>query len=81
MYDFVAGKQKLKSSYYLSKKKALEKFPMLKKEALKGALVYYDGLYYVDKNLLSVLWMRELVASVCCQLKIDLLNIKSIDKR
>ncbi|VDI49682.1 Hypothetical predicted protein [Mytilus galloprovincialis] len=43
MYDFVAGKQKLKSSYYLSKKKALEKFPMLKKEALKGALVYYDG--------------------------------------
>lgn len=43
MYDFIAGKQKLKSSYYLSKEKALEKFPMLKKDQLKGALVYYDG--------------------------------------
>jgi glycerol-3-phosphate dehydrogenase len=43
MYDFVAGKQKLRPSYYLSKKKALEKFPMLKKDQLKGALVYYDG--------------------------------------
>ena len=43
MYDFVAGKQKLRPSYFLSKKKALEKFPMLKKDQLKGALVYYDG--------------------------------------
>ncbi|KAJ8321071.1 hypothetical protein KUTeg_002658 [Tegillarca granosa] len=42
-YDFVAGKQKLRPSYYLSKKKALEKFPMLKNDKLKGALVYYDG--------------------------------------
>ncbi|XP_071101701.1 glycerol-3-phosphate dehydrogenase, mitochondrial-like isoform X2 [Haliotis cracherodii] len=43
MYDLVAGKQLLKSSYYLSKKKALELFPMLKKDRLVGALVYYDG--------------------------------------
>ncbi|KAL4216955.1 glycerol-3-phosphate dehydrogenase [Mactra antiquata] len=42
-YDFVAGKQRLKPSYFLSKKKALEIFPMLKKEKLVGALVYYDG--------------------------------------
>jgi len=44
-YDFVAGKQNLRSSYYLSKKKALELFPMLKKDKLKGALVYYDGRF------------------------------------
>ncbi|XP_033728264.1 glycerol-3-phosphate dehydrogenase, mitochondrial-like isoform X2 [Pecten maximus] len=42
-YDFVAGKQNLKSSYYLGRKKALEIFPMLKKDKLRGALVYYDG--------------------------------------
>ncbi|KAK3083316.1 hypothetical protein FSP39_019284 [Pinctada imbricata] len=42
-YDLVAGKQLLHRSFYLSKKKALEKFPMLKKDALVGALVYYDG--------------------------------------
>ncbi|XP_078084460.1 glycerol-3-phosphate dehydrogenase, mitochondrial [Mustelus asterias] len=43
MYDFVAGKQCLKSSYLLTKSRALEWFPMLKKDKLVGAIVYYDG--------------------------------------
>uniref|UniRef100_A0A672ISE1 Glycerol-3-phosphate dehydrogenase, mitochondrial n=1 Tax=Salarias fasciatus TaxID=181472 RepID=A0A672ISE1_SALFA len=43
MYDLVAGVQCLKSSYVLSKSKALELFPMLKKDKLVGAIVYYDG--------------------------------------
>ncbi|CAG5128768.1 unnamed protein product [Candidula unifasciata] len=43
MYDFVAGRELLKPSYILSKSKALELFPMLKKDKLKAALVYYDG--------------------------------------
>ncbi|KAK0152846.1 Glycerol-3-phosphate dehydrogenase, mitochondrial [Merluccius polli] len=43
MYDLVAGTQCLKSSYMLSKSKALELFPMLKKDRLVGAIVYYDG--------------------------------------
>ncbi|XP_076452540.1 glycerol-3-phosphate dehydrogenase, mitochondrial-like [Babylonia areolata] len=43
MYDIVAGRQVLKPSYILSKSKALELFPMLKKDKLVGALVYYDG--------------------------------------
>lgn len=43
MYDLVAGIQCLKSSYMLSKSKALELFPMLKKDKLVGAIVYYDG--------------------------------------
>ncbi len=42
-YDLVSGRQLLKSSYILSKGKALELFPMLKKDKLKAALVYYDG--------------------------------------
>ena len=42
-YDLVAGTKNLKSSYLLSKKSALELFPMLKREKLVGALVYYDG--------------------------------------
>ena len=42
-YDMVAGTQTLKPSYFLSKFKALELFPMLKAEKLVGALVYYDG--------------------------------------
>jgi glycerol-3-phosphate dehydrogenase len=43
MYDWVSGKRLLKNSYYINKEKALERFPMLKKESLKGALIYYDG--------------------------------------
>ncbi|XP_034462708.1 glycerol-3-phosphate dehydrogenase, mitochondrial isoform X2 [Hippoglossus hippoglossus] len=43
MYDLVAGIHCLKSSYVLSKTKALEHFPMLKKDKLVGAIVYYDG--------------------------------------
>ncbi|KAM4601901.1 glycerol-3-phosphate dehydrogenase, mitochondrial-like isoform 1-T1 [Polymixia lowei] len=43
MYDVVAGTECLKSSYVLSKNKALELFPMLKKDKLVGAIVYYDG--------------------------------------
>ena len=41
-YDLLAGSQGLESSYMLSKKRALEAFPMLKKDIV-GALVYYDG--------------------------------------
>ena len=48
----MAGKQRLKPSYLLSKKKALEIFPMLKKEKLVGALVYYDGKWLTVMILL-----------------------------
>lgn len=44
-YDLVAGLKNVKSSYLLSKKSALELFPMLRGDALCGALVYYDGTF------------------------------------
>ncbi|KAI9217527.1 FAD dependent oxidoreductase-domain-containing protein [Blastocladiella britannica] len=43
VYDLLAGKEALESSYILSKTKALEAFPMLRADDLVGALVYYDG--------------------------------------
>ncbi|KAJ5012245.1 Glycerol-3-phosphate dehydrogenase [Colletotrichum sp. SAR 10_99] len=43
MYDLLAGSQGLESSYFMSKSKALEAFPLLRKEGLFGALAYYDG--------------------------------------
>ncbi|GBE83265.1 Glycerol-3-phosphate dehydrogenase, mitochondrial [Sparassis crispa] len=43
MYDVLAGKENMESSYLMSKGKALETFPMLKGDGLVGALVYYDG--------------------------------------
>ena len=44
MYDLLAGKENMESSYLMSKGKALETFPMLKQDGLVGALVYYDGM-------------------------------------
>lgn len=43
MYDLIAGTKNVKSSYVVSKKSALEIFPMLKSENLCGGIVYYDG--------------------------------------
>lgn len=53
MYDLVAGIQCLKSSYVLSKSKALELFPMLKKDRLVGAIVYYDGELVILRSVYS----------------------------
>ncbi|GFQ90669.1 glycerol-3-phosphate dehydrogenase, mitochondrial [Trichonephila clavata] len=54
-YDFVAGRQQVKSSYFLSRSKALELFPMLKKDKLCGALVYYDGQHNDARMNLSII--------------------------
>jgi glycerol-3-phosphate dehydrogenase len=48
MYDILAGKENMESSYLMSKGKALAAFPMLKQEGLVGALVYYDGNHLVS---------------------------------
>lgn len=44
-YDILAGSEGIESSYFLTKSKALDAFPMLKKDNLFGALVYYDGAH------------------------------------
>lgn len=43
MYDLVAGRQLVKKSYYINKKKTLEMFPMLASTNLCGSIIYYDG--------------------------------------
>lgn len=40
-YDLLAGAENIESSYFLTKSKALDAFPMLKQNNLFGALVYY----------------------------------------
>ncbi|EEH46217.2 uncharacterized protein PADG_02367 [Paracoccidioides brasiliensis Pb18] len=44
-YDLLAGSEGIESSYFLNKSKALDAFPMLKKDNFVGALVYYDGAH------------------------------------
>merc|ERR1712130_962834 len=45
VYDLLAGKNALQASYFISKTSALEHFPHLAKESLKGAVVYHDGAH------------------------------------
>ena len=47
-YDFLAGSEGIESSYFLTRSRALDAFPMLKKENLIGALVYYGRLEWVS---------------------------------
>jgi glycerol-3-phosphate dehydrogenase len=43
VYDLVSGSERLASSYYVSKQRALELFPMLNPTKLCGAMVFFDG--------------------------------------
>ncbi len=45
MYDWLAGKQNLRPSKFLSRKAALKNFPMLKAKGLCGGVLYYDGQF------------------------------------
>ena len=54
MYDLLAGSKCIKASYAIGKEKALELFPMLKKDKLVGALVYYDGQHNDSRMNLSI---------------------------
>ncbi|KAG0646046.1 Glycerol-3-phosphate dehydrogenase [Hyphodiscus hymeniophilus] len=53
-YDFLAGSEGIETSYFLTKSKALEAFPMLKKTDLVGALVYYDGAHNDSRMNVSI---------------------------
>lgn len=44
-YDLLAGSEGIESSYFLTKSRAIDAFPMLKQSDLVGALVYYDGAH------------------------------------
>lgn len=53
-YDFLAGSEGIESSYFLTRSKALEAFPMLKQDDLVGALVYYDGAHNDSRMNVSI---------------------------
>lgn len=40
-YDLLAGSEGIESSYFLTKSKAIDAFPMLKRDNVVGAMVYY----------------------------------------
>ncbi|EED20317.1 glycerol-3-phosphate dehydrogenase, mitochondrial [Talaromyces stipitatus ATCC 10500] len=62
-YDFLAGSEGIESSYFLTHSKALDAFPMLKKEDLFGAVVYYDGAHNDSRMNVSLAMTAALYGS------------------
>lgn len=44
-YDLLAGRLSLGKSYFINRKEALKRLPLLKSDGLKGAIVYHDGQF------------------------------------
>lgn len=66
-YDILAGSQNLESSYMMTRSMALEKFPMLYDDNLKGAVVYYDGSHNDSR-------MNVSIAMTAVEQGVDVLN-------
>jgi len=54
LYDLLAGSEGIESSYFLTRSKAIDAFPMLKRTGLVGALVYYDGAHNDSRMNVSI---------------------------
>lgn len=53
-YDLLAGRLSLGRSYYISKKKVLDRLPLIKQEGLKGGVVYHDGQFDDARMVISM---------------------------
>lgn len=53
-YDLLAGSENIETSYFMTRSKALDAFPMLKRDSLWGALVYYDGAHNDSRMNISL---------------------------
>ncbi|KAJ6131016.1 Glycerol-3-phosphate dehydrogenase [Penicillium sp. IBT 18751x] len=62
-YDFLAGSEGIESSYFLTKSKAIDAFPMLKRENVIGAMVYYDGAHNDSRMNVSLAMTAALYGS------------------
>ncbi|UNI20889.1 Glycerol-3-phosphate dehydrogenase [Purpureocillium takamizusanense] len=75
-YDLLAGSQGLESSYFVSRAKALSSFPLLRKDNLVGALVYYDGQHNDSRMNVSL----ALTASLYGATVLNHVEVTSLEK-
>ena len=58
VYDLLAGKYGFGSSQLLSREQTLDRIPTLKKEGLRGGVIYYDGQF--DDARLAIALLQTL---------------------
>lgn len=54
IYNLLSGKYGFSKSQILSKKETLEKLPTIKKEGLRGGVIYYDGQFDDTRLLINL---------------------------
>ncbi|KAB8229259.1 mitochondrial glycerol-3-phosphate dehydrogenase [Aspergillus alliaceus] len=62
-YDYLAGSEGIESSYFLPRSKAIDAFPMLRKDNMFGAMVYYDGAHNDSRMNVSLAMTAALYGS------------------
>ncbi len=77
LYDWLAGRQGLTPSQYVSAEQALQRFPMLKKEGLKGGVIYYDGQFNDSRMNVSL----ALTASEHGAVIVNYVEVQSLIKK
>ncbi|KAI9790434.1 MAG: mitochondrial glycerol-3-phosphate dehydrogenase [Candelina submexicana] len=75
-YDILAGSENIESSYFLTRSKALEAFPMLRKNDFFGALVYYDGAHNDSRMNVSLAMTAALYGSTV----VNHIEVTSLEK-
>jgi len=75
-YDFLAGSEGIETSYFLTRSKTLEAFPMLKKTDLVGSLVYYDGAHNDSRMNVSLAMTAALYGATV----VNHLEVTSLEK-
>jgi glycerol-3-phosphate dehydrogenase len=51
-YDLLAGKLSLGKSYFISRRRVIERLPLIRAEGLRGGIVYHDGQF--DDSRLAI---------------------------
>ncbi|KAJ3273409.1 mitochondrial glycerol-3-phosphate dehydrogenase [Terramyces sp. JEL0728] len=76
VYDLLAGSKGLTHSYFLTKTRALEAFPMLQKDKIKGAIIYYDGTIDLIMNVAIALTAAQHGATIANHVEVVQLHKK-----
>ena len=64
LYDNLSGKACIRKSYFVARSGAIDLFPLVKQEGLRGGVVYYDGQFDDARmNLALILTARDLGAA------------------
>jgi glycerol-3-phosphate dehydrogenase len=71
-YDILAGRLSLGRSYFIGRKKTMERLPNLKGERLKGGVVYHDGQF--DDSRMTIELVRKACGSGCTALNYFTVN-------